>query len=124
MLQSKICLLTLTFPRARIIWSSSPYATTEIFKDLKTNNAEPDPAKAIIVGADDDTEAGAGINAAAEELLWCLPGINAKNIKHVMNRISTVRELCEMDIFQVQDLLGVEPGKLCWEFMHRGETNR
>ncbi|KAG5641566.1 hypothetical protein DXG03_004779 [Asterophora parasitica] len=120
-LQSKISLLTLTFPRVRIIWSSSPYATAEIFKDLKANNPEPDPAKAIAVGADDDADVGAGVNAAAEELLRCLPGINAKNIKHVMNRINTVRELCEMDIFQVQDLLGVEPGKLCYGFMHSGE---
>jgi len=34
-IQSKITLLILTFPRVRIIWSSSPYATTEIFNDLK-----------------------------------------------------------------------------------------
>lgn len=124
MLQSKICLLTLTFPRVRIIWSSSPYATAQIFKDLKANNPEPDPTKAIAIGADDDPEAGAGVNAAAEELLRCLPGITAKNIKHVMSRISTVRELCEMDIFQVQDLLGAEPGRMCWDFMHRGEHHR
>ncbi|KAF8060702.1 hypothetical protein FPV67DRAFT_1511184 [Lyophyllum atratum] len=124
MLQSKICLLTLTFPRVRIIWSSSPYATAEIFRDLKANNPEPDPTKAIAIGADDDPEAGAGVNAAAEELLRCLPGISAKNIKHVMGKINTVRELCEMDIFQVQDLLGVEPGKSCWEFMHRGENTK
>ncbi|GLB36876.1 putative ERCC4 domain containing protein [Lyophyllum shimeji] len=107
LLQSKICLLMLTFPRVRIIWSSSPYATAEIFRDLKMNNPEPDPTMAIAIGADDDPEVGAGVNAAAEELLRCLPGITAKNIKHVMNRISTVRELCEMDIFQVQELLDV-----------------
>lgn len=122
LLQSKIVLLTLTFPRVRIIWSSSPYATTEIFKDLKTNNPEPDPSKAIAIGADDDPDVGAGVNAAAEELLRCLPGINAKNIKHVMSKIKSVREFCEMDILQVQDILGVEPGKLCWEFMHKGEA--
>ncbi|KAG6865039.1 hypothetical protein C0991_005532 [Blastosporella zonata] len=122
LLQSKICLLTLSFPRVRIIWSSSPYATAEIFRDLKSNNPQPDPTKAIAIGADDDPDAGAGINAAAEELLRCLPGITAKNIKHVMNRIRTVRELCAMSLIEVQDLLGVEPGKACWEFMHTGEN--
>lgn len=120
-IQSKITLLILTFPRVRIIWSSSPYATTEIFNDLKKNNAEPNPTTAIVVGADGDPDLGAGVNTAAEELLRCLPGINAKNIKHVMGKITTVTEFCEMDIFQVQDILGVEPGRLCWEFMHRGE---
>ncbi|KAG6890517.1 hypothetical protein C0995_007716 [Termitomyces sp. Mi166 len=124
LLQSKICLLALSFPRVRIIWSSSPYATAEIFKDLKMNNPEPDPTQAIAVGADDDPDIGAGVNAAAEELLRCLPGITAKNIKHVMNRISTVRELCDMSLVEVQELLGVEPGRMCWEFMHTGENRK
>jgi DNA excision repair protein ERCC-4 len=120
-LQSKIALLILTFPRVRIIWSSSPYATSEIFKDLKLNNSEPDPTTAITIGAEDDPDVGAGVNAAAEELLRCLPGITAKNVKHVMSKIKSVREICEMDLFQVQEILGMEPGRVCWEFMHKGE---
>jgi DNA excision repair protein ERCC-4 len=123
-LQSKIALLILTFPRVRIIWSSSPYATADIFNDLKMNNPEPDPIKAIAVGAEEDPDAGAGVNSAAEELLRCLPGITAKNVKYVMSRVRNVRELCEMDLPQVQDILGVEPGKACWEFMHRGDRKR
>ncbi|KAK0467113.1 uncharacterized protein EV420DRAFT_666448 [Desarmillaria tabescens] len=120
-IQSKIALLVLTFPRVRIIWSSSPYATAEIFKDLKVDRTEPDPAKAIAIGAEEDPDAGAGINAAAEELLRSLPGITAKNVKYVMSKVRNVRELCEMDLKQVQDILGVAPGKACYQFIHRGE---
>ncbi|KAG7444880.1 uncharacterized protein BT62DRAFT_981292 [Guyanagaster necrorhizus] len=120
-IQSKIVLLTLTFPRVRIIWSSSPYATAEIFKDLKMDRAEPDPAKAIAIGAEEDPDSVAGINAAAEELLRSLPGISAKNIKYVMSKVRNVRELCEMDLRRVQDILGVAPGKACYQFIHRGE---
>ena len=123
-IQSKIVLLTLTFPRLRIIWSSSPYATADIFNDLKTNNAEPDPTKAIAVGADDDPEVGAGINAAAEELLRCLPGITTKNVKYVMSKVRNVRELCGLSLAQVQEILGVEPGRVCFDFMHKGEEVR
>ncbi|TFK81000.1 hypothetical protein K466DRAFT_502913 [Polyporus arcularius HHB13444] len=123
-IQSKLVLLTLTFPRVRIIWSSSPYATAEIFNDLKTLSAEPDPAKAVLVGAEEDPDAGAGVNAAAEELLRSLPGITAKNVKHVMSRVRSVRELCDLEMKDVQEILGVEPGKACWEFIHRGETRR
>lgn len=123
-LQSKIALLMLTFPRVRIIWSSSPYATADIFNDLKMNNPEPDPMKAIAVGAEEDPEAGAGVNSAAEDLLRCLPGITAKNVKYVMSRLRNVRELCEMSLSQVQGILGVEPGKACWEFMHKGDRKR
>ncbi|TDL21605.1 hypothetical protein BD410DRAFT_815247 [Rickenella mellea] len=121
-IQSKLVLLTLTFPRLRIIWSSSPYASAEIFNDLKLNNSEPDPAQAVAIGADEDPNVGAGVNASAEELLRVLPGVTVKNVKYVMNRVGSVRALCELELKDVQDILGVEPGKACWEFLHRGET--
>lgn len=120
-IQHKLVLLALSFPRVRIIWSSSAYATAEIFKDLKANNAEPDPTKAIAIGAEDDAQLGAGVNAAAEELLRSLPGITAKNMQYVMGKVNSVRELCEMSRDAVEELLGVEPGKACYDFMHKGE---
>lgn len=49
-LQSKIVLLTIAFPRLKIIWSSSPYQTAEIFMELKNKQEEPDPIKAVQVG--------------------------------------------------------------------------
>jgi DNA excision repair protein ERCC-4 len=121
-IQSKLVLLALTFPRVRIIWSSSPYATAEIFNDLKINNLEPDPAKAISIGAEEDPEAGAGVNSAAEELLRSLPGITTANMKKVMNAVNNMRQFTELPLEEVQKLLGKEPGKLCWEFMHKGDV--
>ncbi|KAF8871579.1 hypothetical protein BD779DRAFT_1453779 [Infundibulicybe gibba] len=121
--QSKLVLLTLSFPRVRIIWSSSPYATADIFNDLKMNSPEPDPTKAIAIGADGDPEVGAGVNIAAEDLLRSLPGITANNVKHVASKVRNVRELCEMSLPQVQDILGTDPGKKCWDFMHHGEKS-
>ncbi|KAE9391336.1 hypothetical protein BT96DRAFT_781193, partial [Gymnopus androsaceus JB14] len=120
-IQSKVALLTLSFPRLRIIWSSSPYATADIFNDLKKDRPEPDPVKAIATGAEEDDQAGAGVNAAAEELLRSFPGITAKNVKHVMSKVHNVRELCEMELTQVQGILGAEPGKACYEFLHKGD---
>lgn len=119
--QSKLVLLTLHFPRLRIIWSSSPFATADIFADLKKNNPEPDATKAISTGADDDPDAGAGLNSAAEDLLRSLPGVNGKNVKVVMAKVRSVRELAEMDLERVQAVLGPENGKACWEFMHQGD---
>ncbi|KAF9804280.1 hypothetical protein IEO21_09434 [Rhodonia placenta] len=123
-IQAKLVLLTLTFPRVRIIWSSSPYATAEVFRDLKAHAAEPDPARALAVGAEEDPAQGAGVNAAAEELLRALPGVSAKNVKHVAAKVGSVRELCALSLAQVQENLGVEPGKACWEFIHEGERRR
>lgn len=123
-IQAKLVLLTLTFPRVRIIWSSSPYATAAIFSDLKMHNFEPDAAKAIAVGAEEDAEAGPGINHAAEELLRALPGVNAQTVRHIMNKVGSVREFCELSLKEVQNILGVEPGKKCYEFIHRGERKK
>jgi DNA excision repair protein ERCC-4 len=120
-LQSKIVLLTIAFPRLRIIWSSSPYATSDIFNDLKANNPEPDPIKAISLGADNDPEAGAGVNSAAEEVLRSLPGITMKNYKSVMAKVKSIKELCEMNFEQMKGILGAEAGKACYEFIHRGD---
>lgn len=97
-IQAKLVLLVLSFPRLRIIWSSSPYASAEIFNELKLHNPEPNPSKAISIGAEEDTEAGSGINQTAEELLRTFPGITAKNVRYVMSRVKNVRELCELDL--------------------------
>jgi DNA excision repair protein ERCC-4 len=124
-IQAKLVLLTLTFPRLRIIWSSSSYASAEIFRELKLNQYEPDPKKALLVGADEDPDArkeegsSEGVNMAAEDLLRTLPGITAKNARYVMRRVNSLKELCEMSLADVQELLGNEPGKACYDFLHR-----
>ena len=79
-LHAKLVLLTLTFPRLRIIWSSSPYATADIFADLKLNRDEPDATQAAAVGMEEGGDANAGeaevaINQTPQELLRSLPGI-------------------------------------------------
>lgn len=119
--QAKLVLLALTFPRVRIIWSSSPFETAKIFNDLKTNNPEPDPAKAVAVGAEDDVGTGPGTNHAAEELLRALPGASAKTVRHITSKVGSVREFCELGLPQVQEILGIDPGRECYDFMHRGE---
>ena len=47
--QSKLTLLTIHFPRLRILWCQSPYATAEIFDQLKDGRAEPDATDAMAV---------------------------------------------------------------------------
>jgi DNA excision repair protein ERCC-4 len=117
-------MLTLAFPRLRIIWSSSPHATAEIFNDLKSNNPEPDPESAVLLGAEENPDMGGGINAAAEELLRSLPGVTDKNVKHVMSKVTSIEALCRLELPQVQEIIGVNPGKSCHEFMHHGDRRR
>jgi len=123
-LQEKIAMLTLAFPRLRIIWSSSPHATAEIFNDLKSNSPEPDPERAVLLGTEGNFEVDGGANAAAEDLLRSLPGITDKNAKHVMSKVPSIKAFCQLDLAQVQEIVGVGPGKSCYEFMHRGDRRR
>ena len=45
---SKMVLLVLHFTDLRILWSRSSHATAELFKSLKTNNAEVNVEKALV----------------------------------------------------------------------------
>jgi len=42
---SKLTLLTIHFPKLRILWSHNPYTTVELFKDLKMGRPEPSREK-------------------------------------------------------------------------------
>ncbi|PLW45058.1 hypothetical protein PCANC_09542 [Puccinia coronata f. sp. avenae] len=92
-LQAKLVLLTLTFKKLRLIWSSSPSATAEIFRDLKLTHPEPDAERASLVGMDEISmgEKGRqdlisiannhgnqsfGILSSAHDLLKALPGMD------------------------------------------------
>ncbi|KAI7967391.1 hypothetical protein MJO29_000668 [Puccinia striiformis f. sp. tritici] len=109
-LQAKLVLLTLTFKKLRLIWSSSPTATAEIFRDLKLTHPEPDAETASMIGMDEISigEKGGnvdlmalhknqqnqnfGICSSAHEVLKALPGMDElkarKLIYGVVNTIT------------------------------------
>lgn len=129
--QTKLVLLTMTFPRLRIIWSASPYHTSDIFAELKATYDEPDKAKVARIGVpvDDGDDDGDGAHAPAtgnfdntynlipESLLRCMPSVNATTSRHVMSQVRDLEELCELELDEVQSILGNEPGRKMWEFM-------
>jgi DNA excision repair protein ERCC-4 len=130
-IHAKLVLLTLSFPRLRIVWSSSTQASVDIIADLKINHPEPDQAKAITIGGEEDS-AEMGPNAAGgdssglfntgpEEMLRALPGVNSRNYKLISSRIATIRELCEIeDSKKMQEIIGDEEGgKNLFIFLHK-----
>jgi hypothetical protein len=50
-LGARLALLSLHFPRLRMIWSRSLHATVDIFRALKAHQDEPDPVAAAAIGA-------------------------------------------------------------------------
>ena len=120
-LHAKLVLLTLTFPRLRIIWSSSAYETSDIFSDLKQQQEKPDPEKAGQIGADDNKGEGleSAFNQAPQDLLRSMPGITSKNYRYVMQKVKNLQELAEMDQQAVGELIGAENAKLLCTFLSK-----
>ena len=51
-LTARLQLLTIHFPKLRVLWSPSPHATAELFEELKKGRAEPDAARAAAMTMD------------------------------------------------------------------------
>jgi DNA excision repair protein ERCC-4 len=128
-LQSKLALLALTYPRLRIIWSSSPHESVKILSDLKLNHDEPDEGVSILKGAS-SAEDRLGIekemieNAGAKEMLHCIPGVYGGNLRHVMSKVESIEELVGMKRAGLLEVLGEENGKKAWQFIHHDSRIR
>ncbi|KAL3422310.1 DNA repair protein [Phlyctema vagabunda] len=111
-LQSKLVLLTLAFPRLRIIWSSSPYQTAEIFEQLKTQEPEPDPIQAVRIGLEGGQKAeDQSFNREPQDMLRVVPGVTAKNIRSLVVETNSLREVANMTVDELEPIVGKEAGR-------------
>ncbi|KAH8289416.1 hypothetical protein KR054_004957, partial [Drosophila jambulina] len=116
----KLQLLTLHFPKLRLIWSPSPYATAQLFEELKLGKAEPDPVQAAALGSEEPT-AGEQLhfNSGIYDFLLRLPGIHTRNIHSLLRRGVSLRQLLLRSQAELADLLqSQECGKLLYDILH------
>jgi DNA excision repair protein ERCC-4 len=125
LLQSKLVLLTLHFPKLRIIWSSSPYESVRILSDLKLNHDEPDELTAILKGSTSASASAAGMaiipemeNTAAVEMLRTIPGVQGHALKYVMSKVESIGELVKLSEKELREMLGEEQGKKAHHFIN------
>ncbi|OIW30996.1 DNA repair protein [Coniochaeta ligniaria NRRL 30616] len=120
-LQSKIVLLTLAFPKLRIIWSSSPYETAEIFERLKAQEDEPDPIAAVQAGLDRESMGAEeqAFNTEPQEMLAVVPGITPKNITNLTLETENIREVANMAVEELEPLVGREAARQIHGFFNR-----
>jgi DNA excision repair protein ERCC-4 len=119
-LQSKLVLLTLSFPKLRIIWSSSPYQTAEIFESLKTQEAEPDPIAAVRIGL----EGGQSVeeqsfNREPQDMLRVVPGVTGKNVKNLVAEMGSLREVANAEVGELEMVVGKEAAGKMYGFFNR-----
>jgi DNA excision repair protein ERCC-4 len=119
-LQSKLVLLTLAFPRLRIIWSSSPYQTAEIFESLKTQEAEPDPIEAVRIGLEGGQRAeDQSFNREPQDMLRVVPGVTSKNIKNLIIEMGSLKDIANASVDELEPIVGKEAGGQIHRFFNK-----
>mmetsp|Transcript_26793 Transcript_26793/g.37724 ORF Transcript_26793/g.37724 Transcript_26793/m.37724 type:complete len:297 (-) Transcript_26793:141-1031(-) len=112
-LTSKLVLLTIHFPKLRIIWCRSPYATSELFEQLKKDMDDPDPSKITLATTTDDQQ------ESAEDILKTLPGITLQNYRTVMDSVKDLAELSTMSLAKLTDLIGKTNAKQLYDYFRQ-----
>lgn len=119
-LQSKIVLLTLAFPRLRILWASSPYETAEIFERLKAQEAEPDPVAAVRAGLDPHARADdQPFNLEPQEMLAAVPGVTPANLRTLVMETESIAAIAIMDAPALEPIVGRESARQISEFFKK-----
>ncbi|XP_037007106.2 DNA repair endonuclease XPF [Artibeus jamaicensis] len=121
---SKLTLLTLHFPRLRILWCCSPHATAELFEELKQNKPQPDAATAMAVTADSETlPESEKYNPGPQDFLLKMPGVNAKNCRSLMSHVKNIAELASLPQDKLAGILGnAANAKQLYDFIHTSYT--
>lgn len=122
---SKLSLLTIHFPKLRILWCSSPSETAEIFEELKSNCPQPDAETAMSIKTDqviedDDLK----FNPVLRDLLLKIPGIDSKNVHRVITKVKDLFSLCQMSEQELSDVLeNSKSAKLVYEFLNTSKKD-
>ncbi|EIM22060.1 hypothetical protein WALSEDRAFT_51071 [Wallemia mellicola CBS 633.66] len=120
--QSRLVMLTISFPRLRILWSSSPRQTAEMFADLKYQREEPDRDKAVSIGQDEVGQQDLieeNWSTVPSEVLRCMPGVTGKNYHYISNKVKSIRHLVELTNKELRDIMGVDQGNALFNFVNK-----
>lgn len=131
--QHLLVILTLAFPRLKVIWSSSPSQTAEIFAELKKNSAEPDPLRAVQIGLNmdiaasshpGDVMAAAGIehrtfNQLPQDMLRAVPGVTPAVLERLILETNNIHEIANMDVEDLDPLIGRETARKIVRFFRK-----
>ncbi|RVE46864.1 hypothetical protein evm_008509 [Chilo suppressalis] len=106
-IQQKLQLLTIHFPRLKLVWSPSPYATAELFYELKQGRKNPNVAEALALSGENtaDDMNYERYNVLVHDFVQKLPGVTTKNISRILNRGVSLHHLLSLTKNQLEDLI-------------------
>jgi len=122
---SKLVLLALHFPTLRLLWSSNPESSVEIFKLMKVNYKNPSATEATKIGVPDEGNDPASklvqSNTTALDLLRRLPGVNIHNHSILARNMKSLKELFNANCSRLIELIGKTNGKKLYDFINHSE---
>lgn len=120
-ISSKLTLLTLHFPRLRILWCPSPHVTADLFLELKQGRPQPDAtaAQAITAESDTVTESASLYNPGPYDFLLKMPGVSTKNYRSLIKNADSLADLVRLSQERLIEILGnTQNAKLLYDFLH------
>lgn len=109
-IMAKLQLLTLHFPKLKIVWSPSPHATAQLFEELKQGRDQPDSNVAAKIGADEDIENKQILvekyNPHIQDFIGKLPGVHSKNLRVLLNKGKSLDHLIKLSQEELKEILG------------------
>ncbi|KAH9635575.1 hypothetical protein HF086_003189 [Spodoptera exigua] len=106
-IQQKLQLLTIHFPRLKLVWSPSPYATAELFYELKQGRKNPNVEEALALSGDNTAEDMhyERYNILVHDFVQKLPGVSSKNIARIMDRGISLDHLITLTQDELQAII-------------------
>ncbi|KAJ9583016.1 hypothetical protein L9F63_022632, partial [Diploptera punctata] len=102
----KLQLLTLHFPKLKIVWSPSPYSTAQLFEEMKQGRDEPNAAAAAEIGVDqNDGEYLEKWNVAIHDFVTKLPGVTTKNQHSLLLKGQSLDHLLTLSLDEIAELV-------------------
>lgn len=120
-IQLKLTELLVSFPKLKVIWSSSPYETAQIFLELKATQNEPDIDEALSKGVNPSISTNEGppmFNDDALDLLQSIPGINNVNYTLIIQKVRNMVHLVTLLREEFVSILGEENGNKAFNFIN------
>lgn len=111
-IQMNLAALVLKFPKMKILWSSSPYQTTELILELKASREEPDIVKAVNAGLKEDKQrVNTDLSSNIVTLLQNIPGVTNIDFYSIMRKVKDVDKLVEMTRDELIQTVGEDLGE-------------
>ncbi|XP_017761721.1 PREDICTED: DNA repair endonuclease XPF [Eufriesea mexicana] len=103
---SKLQLLTLHFPRLKLVWSPGPHATAQLFEELKQGRDQPSATEAAQIGLEENKEIPVEkYNPRIQDFVAKLPGVTTKNLHLILNKGQSLDNLNTLTKEELTELL-------------------